>query len=103
MDLKVKQNWQHFYDLYLKSGLTKADFCRSQKLTTSKFFYYAKLHRETTPSQQNHSASLFLPVVGKKDFTMRINNSVSLTFEAIPDAHWMASFVKSLGETHAGT
>jgi hypothetical protein len=101
MDLKVKQNWQHFYDLYLKSGLTKVDFCRSQKLTQSRFFYFAKLHRDPSPSKQSSSSNLFLPLVSKKDFTIKINNKVELSFESIPDARWMANFVKSLGDAHA--
>lgn len=101
MDLKVKQNWQHFYDLYLKSGLTKADFCRSQKIAQSKFFYFAKLHREPSSSKQSSSSNLFLPVVSKKDFVIKINNKVELSFESLPDALWMANFIRSLGETHA--
>lgn len=101
MDLKVKQNWQHFYDLYLKSGLTKTDFCRSQKMAQSKFFYFAKLHRESSPPKPSSSTNLFLPVVSKKDFTIKINNKVELSFESLPDALWMANFVKSLGDAHA--
>ena len=38
MDLKVKQNWQHLYDQYLKSGMTKADFCKLQKIPHTRFF-----------------------------------------------------------------
>lgn len=101
MDLKVKQNWQNFFDLYLKSGQSKTDFCRSQKMTQSKFFYFAKLHRDSVPSKQSSSSNLFLPVVSKKDFTIKINNKVELSFESLPDAHWMANFVKSLGDAHA--
>jgi len=101
MDLKVKQNWQKFFDLYLKSGLTKADFCRSQKIAQSKFFYFAKLHRESSASKPSSPSNLFLPVVSKKDFTIKINNKVELSFESLPDAIWMASFIKSLGDAHA--
>ena len=101
MDLKVKQNWLHFYDLYLKSGLTKADFCRSQKIAQSKFFYLAKLHRDSSTPKQSSPSNLFMPVVSKKDFTIKINNKVELAFESIPDALWMANFIRSLGDTHA--
>ena len=101
MDLKVKQNWQHFFDLYLKSGLTKTDFCRTQKMTPSRFFYFAKLHRDSSHPKQSSSSNLFLPLVSKKDFMIKINNKVELSFETLPDAHWMANFVKSLGDAHA--
>lgn len=103
MDLKVKQKWLHFYDLYLKSGMTKTDFCRSQKMPCSRFFYFAKLHRDSVATKTISGSALFMPVTGKKDFTIKINNKVELSFDSIPDAHWMASFVKSLGDSHAST
>lgn len=104
MDLKVKQNWLHFHELYLKSGLTKADFCRSQKVAQSKFFYYAKLHKKADASKLNKTPSghnLFIPLTAKKDFTIKINGSISLSFETVPDALWMANFVKAMGDSHA--
>lgn len=106
MDLKLKQNWLNFLDLWSKSGQTKAEFCKSKKITTSKFYYYAKRHRDL-PSKSTitpHSApkkSLFIPVTTKKEFKIKINESVSLTFETAPDALWMASFIKSFGDYHA--
>ena len=103
MNLKVKQNWERFFDLYLKSGLSKADFCRSQKMPLSKFFYYAKLHRETVPQKASSSSNLFLPVSNKKDFKIKINGTVEISFESTPDALWMANFINSLGGVHART
>ncbi|MBA2726973.1 MAG: hypothetical protein H0U49_02225 [Parachlamydiaceae bacterium] len=102
MDFKVKQNWQHFFNQYLKSGMSKTEFCRSQKVAPSRFFYYANLHREPAPAPNDKSGP-FVQLAGKKDFTIRINNSVSLTFDSVPDACWMANFVKSMGEAHANT
>ena len=32
MDLKSKQNWLNFLELWSKSGLTKTDFCKSKKI-----------------------------------------------------------------------
>lgn len=100
MDLKNKENWQRLFNLYIKSGMTKADFCRSQGIAQSRFFYYAKYHRNLTPAPVDKT-NLFVPLVEKKEFTIRINNSVGLSFESVPDAHWMANFVKSLGEAYA--
>lgn len=101
MNLKVKQNWERFFDLYLKSGLSKADFCRSQKMLPSKFFYYAKLHREAAPKKTSSASNLFLPVSEKKDFKIKINGTVEICFESTPDALWMANFINSLGGVHA--
>jgi hypothetical protein len=39
--------------------------------------------------------------IEKKDFKIKINNSLSLSFESVPDASWMADFVKSLGVANA--
>jgi hypothetical protein len=106
MDLKSKQNWLNFLDLWSKSGQTKAEFCKSKKITASKFYYYAKRHRvlpskPTIAAHSTHKQSLFIPVTSKKEFKIKINESVSLTFEAAPDALWMASFIKSFGDHHA--
>ncbi len=98
MDLKIKQNWQRLFDQYQKSGMTKADFCRSQGIAQSRFFYYAKYHRESPLADKSN---LFVPLAAQKNFTIKINNSVCLSFEAVPDALWMANFVKSLGEEYA--
>lgn len=73
MDLKIKQNWHNFFALYQKSGMTKEDFCRSQKIASSRFFYYAKMHRDTEIPKETSKAALFLPVSTKKDFTIKIN------------------------------
>ena len=106
MDLRVKQNWRNFLELFLKSGMTKADYCRSQKMHPSKFYYYAKLHREAATKPLNGTQAIskqsnFVPMAIKKDFKIKINDSITLSFEAAPDASWMASFIKSFGISHA--
>jgi hypothetical protein len=106
MNLKSKQNWLHFLDLWSKSGLTKTEFCKSKKITASKFYYYDKRHRDLSAKSAAHTQpsskqSLFIPVASKKEFKIKINESVSLTFEVAPDASWMASFIKSFGDYHA--
>lgn len=106
MDLKSKHNWLNFLELWSKSGLTKADFCKSKKITVSKFYYYAKRHRDlpvksATVPHSSSKHSLFIPIASKKEFKIKINDSVGLTFESAPDASWMANFIKSFGEYHA--
>ena len=105
MDFKVRQNWLNFNDLYLKSGITKVDFCRSQKIPAHTFFYFQKYHGtiKNSPSHTNKAVtSIFIPLSEKKEFRIRINNSVSLSFDSVPEASWMANFVKSLGCSHVG-
>jgi hypothetical protein len=101
MDLKLRSNWQQLMDRYRRSGLTKAEFCKSQKIPAHSFFYYQKFHRSSQSQLPQKTSQLFIPLVEKKEFTLRINNAISLSFEEVPDALWMASFVKSLGELHA--
>lgn len=103
MDLKVKQNWQHLYDQYLKSGSTKAEFCKSQKIPQHTFFYYQKFHGTVnqTSAREDRSSKLFIPVTEKKEFKIKVNNSITLSFELLPEASWMANFVNALGETCA--
>jgi hypothetical protein len=68
MDLKVKQNWQHLYDQYLKSGMTKADFCKLQKIPQHTFFYYQKFHGtlNQTSARADQPSKLFVTVNEKK-------------------------------------
>jgi hypothetical protein len=106
MNLKSKQNWLNFLNDWQKSGLTKADFCKTKKINVSRFYYYARFHRDLSPmplenSHTGSKQSLFIPVTSKKEFKIKINESVCLTFEAAPDALWMASFIKSFGDHHA--
>jgi len=99
MDLRQKSNWQQLMDQYRKSGLTKAEFCRSQKIPAPTFFYYQKLHRSTRPPQE--TSQLFVPLTDTKDLTVRINDSITLCFESTPDATWMARLVLALGDARA--
>ncbi len=101
MDLRLKSHWQQLMDQYRKSGLTKAEFCRSQKIQSHTFYYYQKLHQSPPAQTPSKASQLFVPVVEKCNFAIRINDTLNLSFETIPDAVWMANFVRSLGETYA--
>jgi len=86
MDLRVKQNWQQLFEQYLKSGLSKAEFCRLQKIPSHTFFYYQKLHGggNQIKSDFKPSTALFMPLTEKKDFKIKINNSLSLVTNSSP-------------------
>jgi hypothetical protein len=105
MDLKQKQNWINCLELYRKSGLSKKAFCKTHKIPEGRFYYFAKLHGEPSAKtlivpRPAPKQSFFIPLVSKKEFKIKINESVSLSFDTAPDASWMASFIKSYGEYH---
>jgi hypothetical protein len=102
MSPKVKPHWPTVFDQFRKSGLTKADFCRTHKISLSSFSYYSKLHsQEHQLVPVVHSSSSFISVRDKQEVRVKINDSLTLSFDSFPDATWLSSFVKSLGDDHA--
>ena len=102
MNPKVKPNWPAVFDHFRKSGLSKADFCRTHKISLSSFSYQSKLHaREQQFLPVVHNSSSFISVREKQEFKLKINDSLTLSFDSLPDATWLSSFVKSLGGDHA--
>ena len=103
MDLRSKQNWDKLVELYQKSGLSKADFFRSQKITEGQYYYYAKFHRNKIQAQDLSTTlpmvqkSNFIPMVSQKEFKITINNSIGLTFDSLPEPIWIANLIKSIG------
>ena len=97
MTLKVKPNWPHLVELYKKSGLSKAEFCRSQKISLTSFSYHSN-PRTSAQTSSTHQSSLasFFSVREKQDFKLTINDSLTLSFNSLPDAMWLSSFIKSL-------
>jgi hypothetical protein len=102
MNPKVKPNWRAVFDQFRNSGLSKADFCRTHKISLSSFSYYSKLHsqeQQLLPVLQ--SSSSFISVRDKQEFRLKINDSLTLSFDSLPDATWPSNFVKSLGGANA--
>lgn len=107
MDLRSKQQWDKFVELYQKSGLSKADYLRSQKITDGQYYYYAKFHRnkiqaaDSVTSMPVVQKQNFIPMISKKEFKIKINDSIGLTFDSLPEPVWMANLIKSIGDLHA--
>ena len=40
-------------------------------------------------------------MVTKKEFKIKINDTIGLTFESLPEPIWMANLIKSIGDLHA--
>jgi hypothetical protein len=60
---KVKPHWPTVFDQFRKSGLTKADFCRTHKISLSSISYYSKLHsqeHQLVPVVQSSSSFILL-------------------------------------------
>ena len=102
MNPKVKPNWPAILELYRKSGLSAADFCRTQKISPSSFSYHAKLRAsEASSSSPRRSSNPFVSLQEKQEFKLKINDSLTLSFETLPDATWLSKFVSSLGGDNA--
>lgn len=107
MDLRLKQNWDNFIERYEKSGLSRADFLRSQKITEGQYYYYAKFHRNKIQAQESSTTlpvvqkSNFIPMVSQKEFKITISNSIGLTFDSLPEPIWIANLIKSIGNFNA--
>jgi len=105
MKLKSKQEWLAFLELRRKSGLNTTEFCKTQKISSSMFYYYANLHKDNTSNTQSMPAvqkqSNFISISTKKEFKIKINDSIGLTFDSPPEATWIANLIKSIGDYHA--
>ena len=101
MDLSLKENQVKIVELFKNSGLSQAQFCKSHNVSKWTLYRLLKMDRESTQAVKRTDKSLFIPVHAKKDFKIKINDSTSVSFETTPDAKWLASFVKYLGEHNA--
>ena len=105
MTPKVKPNWPSVFDHFRKSGLTRAEYCRTHKLSRSSFAYHAKIHETSAPAESVKGSSPSFISVRERgpEFKLRINETLTLSFETLPDASWLSTFVKFLGVDHART
>jgi hypothetical protein len=104
-NLRGKDSWKEFMELYKRSGLSRAEFCRSQKITEGKYYYYSKLHRvkdeHAVTAGQTVKKSNFIGLAANKEFKIKINDTTELSFETLPEPAWMASLIKFIGNSHA--
>lgn len=101
MTLKVKPNWTVVLNQFSKSGLSQAEFCRTHNLSRSSFAYHSKLKVESFPPSVPTKSSSFIAMREKQEFKVRINDSLTLSFETLPEPTWLSTFVRSLGADHA--
>jgi hypothetical protein len=103
MTPKVKPNWPTIFAHFRKSGLSRAKYCRIHKLSPSSFAYHAKSHKAHVPDQHLKSSNASFIEVRERgtEFKLKINDSLTLSFESLPEASWLSAFVQSLGVDHA--
>ena len=101
MTPKVKPHWPSVIDQFRKSGLSRAEFCRIHKLSPSSFAYQAKICEVQVPPSalkvKGPSASFISVRERGPEFKLKINDSLILSFDSLPEASWPSVFVRSFG------
>lgn len=102
MNPKLKPNWPVLLDQYRNSGLSRAEFCHAHKLSRSSFAYHAKTYEAHGPQRSTRPSSPpFISVRERSEFKLKINDTVTLSFDSLPDAAWVSLLIKSLEGSHA--
>ncbi len=114
INLRPKEHWGRLVNLYAQSGLSKADFCRQQKISVVRFYYWCNLLRpelksipqESTSIKDKSNEDLFLPIktpLKTSNVRIKLQNGIELEFLSTPDSTWMATFICNLGCQNAIT
>ena len=110
--VKSKEYWKRFVDLYSQSGLSKIEFCRRHQISSVKFYHWCNYFRPDLkvlgPDNKvikKSDSDLFLPVKRpvQNNIKIKLQNGVELEFLSVPDASWMANLIKDIGRTHVVT
>jgi len=111
---RSREQWERIINLYAQSGQTKADFCRQQKISVLRFYYWCNLLRpdfksfsqQSSTVKKKNDENLFLPVktpLKTGNVRIKLQNGMELEFLSIPDSTWMATFVCNLGRQNVIT
>ena len=104
---KSNNFWKKMISNYEQSNLKKAEFCKQNRLVVSQFYYWCSklrpdLNIPNNSIRNTSENSLFLPV--KKDRNEKgfqiILNDTKLSFDSLPEPSWLASLLKSMGESN---
>ena len=103
---KSPQFWRKIIEGYESSGLSKADYCKSQKISKNKFYYWcAKLRPDLKSPKHTHqvSESSFIPIKSTRSevFTIILSSGLELKFDKLPDPNWIANLINSVASGHA--
>lgn len=96
---KSSKFWNKVIEGYESSGLSKAEYCKNQKLPANKFYYWCiKLRPDlkSSPLGNQSSKSEFIPFKATKvesPFTIIFNSGPELKFNSLPDPVWIANLI----------
>jgi len=111
---RSREQWERIINLYAQSGQTKADFCRQQKISVLRFYYWCNLLRpdvksffqESNTVLKKHDEDFFIPIKTPpttSNVRIKLQNGIELEFLSMPDSTWMATFICNLGCQHVIT
>lgn len=101
---KPESYWKKVAEKYEHANLSKAEFCKQNKLPLKAFYYWCNKLRPDLKLQNNIAIdvdknSLFLPVKKencRKNIDIIFNGSTKLSFNSLPEPAWIANLLKSM-------
>lgn len=85
-----RQFWSEQLSLWKESGLSIKKYCQREGLIEHNFYNWKrKLSKEKT--------SDFIQAVDSRKtslFSVSLSSGMTLSFESLPDAHWLGNFIR---------
>lgn len=99
----MKQTDQEFWveqiQAQKESGLSIKKFCTQEGLIEGKFYYWKKAIGKIPRTKSSNN---FIQATDKESatgsFTITLQNSMSISFEALPEPHWFGKFLKACSD-----
>ena len=106
MDRNSQAYWENQFKKFEMSGLSKEEFCNSNKLDRNLFFRWLKKIR---PDLKGHirkskkSSSAFIAVKEKspEQIQIKLASGIELSFSTDTSPRWIANFLKEIEMIHA--
>ena len=89
---KSKDFWINHIKKHEESGLTQADYCKLHKIHKSSFSAQKSILKKNDLLDQEDP---FIEVdrTRKSQFTITLSSGHSLSFDHLPDVHWISQFL----------
>ncbi|HAZ73311.1 MAG TPA: hypothetical protein DCW58_01845 [Candidatus Pacebacteria bacterium] len=111
---RSREQWERIINLYAQSGQTKADFCRQQKISVLRFYYWCNLLRpdfksfsqKSNTGKKKQDEDFFIPIKTPpktSNVRIKLQNGLELEFLSMPDSAWMATLICNLGRQNVIT
>lgn len=101
MDRHSQAYWENQFKKFETSGLSKEEFCNSNRLDRNLFFRWLKKIRPDLKGhvRKNQKASpgfIALKEKTPENIHIRLASGVELSFSTATSPHWIANFLKEL-------